>query len=85
MGDIKVGIIEKYFKNIGVAAIRLTDGVLNKGDIIHIKGHTTDIKQSVDSMQMEHQFVDSGKIGDSVGIKVIDKVRDGDIVYKVSD
>jgi putative protease len=85
MEEIKVGVIERYFKKIGVAAIRLTDSALRKGDTIHIKGHTTDIKQNIDSMQIEHQSVESADIGDSIGIKVIDSVREGDIVYKVSD
>jgi putative protease len=85
MEEIKVGVIERYFKKIGVAAIRLTDSALRKGDTIHIKGHTTDIKQNIDSMQIEHQSVESADIGDSIGIKVIDRVREGDIVYKVSD
>jgi putative protease len=50
-------------------------------DRVHIKGHTTDITQTVDSMEYEHQHVDAASAGQSVGIKVKDHVREHDIVY----
>jgi len=84
MPEEEVGKISDYFKKIGVAAIEITKGSLSVGDTIHIKGHTTDFTQSVDSMQIEHQSVPTAKAGDSIGIKVKDVVRDSDIVYKVT-
>ncbi|MCH8065247.1 MAG: translation elongation factor-like protein, partial [Chloroflexi bacterium] len=51
---------------------------------IHIKGHTTDLEQVVDSMQIEGQPVEEAKVGDKIGIKVRERCRDGDVVYKVS-
>jgi translation elongation factor EF-1alpha len=76
----KVGVVEHYFGKIGVAAIKIK-GALNVGDIIHIKGHTTDFEQAVDSMQIEHESVQKVKKGDDIGIKVKDHVREGDIVF----
>lgn len=84
MPEEEVGRVSDYFAKIGVAAIDLT-GTLSVGDIIHIKGHTTDFTQEVDSMQIEHQNVEKANPGDSIGIKVTDRVRDNDIVYKVTE
>jgi len=82
MADEKqIGKVFSYFNKIGVAAIKL-DGALKVGDTIHIKGHTTDFEQKVESMQIEHKEVKSAKKGDDIGIKVKDRVRPGDIVYK---
>ena len=76
----KIGEIAHYFSKIFVAAIKLS-GELKVGDTIHIKGHTTDIEQAVDSIQIEHSSVPKAKKGDDVGIKVKDHVRVGDEVY----
>ncbi len=76
-----IGKISSYFSNISVAALELTDK-LRIGDKIRIKGNTTDITQEVTSMQIEHKPVKEAKKGDSVGIKVEDKVRPNDLVYK---
>lgn len=84
MPEEEVGKISDYFAKIGVAAIELT-GTLSVGDTIHIKGHTTDFNQNVDSIQIEHQQVEKANPGDSIGIKVKDRVRDHDIVYKVTE
>jgi len=83
MPEEEIGKVASYFSKIGVAAIDITKGTLKPGDKIHIKGHTTDFEQDVDSIQIEHQSVPEAKAGDSIGIKVKDKVRDHDIVYKV--
>ena len=77
----EVGKVFAYYPKIGVAAIKLS-GSLSVGDEIHIKGATTDLKQIVDSMQTEHEELEKAKKGDSVGIKVEDKVRPNDVVYK---
>lgn len=84
MPEEEVGRISDYFKKIGVAAIEMTKGTLSIGDTIRIKGHTTDFTQTVESMQIEHQNVQTAKAGDSIGIKVKEPVRDHDIVYKVT-
>jgi len=60
-------------------------GKLKTGDKIHIKGHTTDLEMVIASMQIDNQDVDEAKQGDSVGVKVPDRVRAGDTVYKVID
>lgn len=83
MPEEEIGKVASYFSKIGVAAIDITKGTLKVGDKIHIKGHTTDIEQNIDSIQIEHQSVPEAKPGDSIGIKVKDRVRDHDIVYKV--
>jgi putative protease len=79
----KVGVVTHYFPRVGVGIVNLTDGDLKIGDKIHIKGHTTDFDQMVESMQIEHQNVEEAKQGAQVGIKVKDHVREHDVVYKV--
>lgn len=83
MEEKKVGLVMKYFGKIGVAAIQLSEGSLKVGDQIHIVGHTTDITQTVDSMQIENASVQEAGPGADIGIKVKDKVREHDTVYKV--
>jgi translation elongation factor EF-1alpha len=82
MEEREVGRVVDYFAKVGVAGIEIT-GQLAVGDTIHIKGHTTDLQQTVDSMQIEHESVQEAKQGDSVGIKVKDRCRAHDVVYKV--
>ncbi len=79
----EVGRVSDYFAHIGVAGIDLT-GPLRVGDTIHIKGHTTDFEQNVDSMQIEHANVEEAKAGDKIGIKVKDRCRHGDHVFVVT-
>jgi putative protease len=85
MAEVEIGIIENYFDKIGVGAIEITNGELMKGDTIHIKGHTTDFSVTVESMQIEHQTVEKAKKGDSIGIKLGERARRHDKVYKVTD
>ena len=81
MADEKeVGVVSSYFSNVGVAAIKLSAG-LKAGDKVHIKGHTTDFEQKVDSMQIERKDVKKAKKGDHIGIKVSDRVRPNDKVF----
>ncbi len=77
-----IGKIAHYFGNIGVAVIELS-GKLKEGETIRIVGGETDFTQAVDSMEVEHQKIKEGKKGDSVGLKVEQKVREGYKVYKV--
>ncbi len=83
MSEEQIGKISHYFGKLEVAAVELTEGNLAVGDTIHIKGHTTDLKEKVDSIQIEHEQVQSAKKGESIGIKVTDHVREHDLVYKV--
>jgi translation elongation factor EF-Tu-like GTPase len=83
MEEKKVGEIIKYFGKIGVAAIRLTEGSLKVGDTIHIVGHTSDVTQTIDSMQIENKNVQEAGPGADIGVRVKDKVREHDVVYKV--
>ena len=80
----KIGEVFHYFSKIGVAAIRLTDGDLRVGDTIQIQGPTTNLTQVVDSMQIEQNAVASATKGQSVGLKVSEKVREKDLVYRVT-
>ena len=84
MPEIEIGTVSDFFAKPVVAGIELT-APLKIGDRIHIKGHTTDIEFTVDSMQIDNANVDTAEAGDSVGIKVNDRVRRGDTVYKVTD
>ena len=83
MKEKAVGKVSDFFAHVVVAGIDMT-GTLKVGDKIHIKGHTTDIEMDVTSMQINNENVTKAKKGDSVGIKVPERVRPGDTVYKVS-
>lgn len=83
MQEKEIGKITHYYGHLGVGIIELSD-VLKIGDSIHIKGHTSDFTQNVDSMQIEHASVSEAKAGDSIGIKVTQKAYPHDIVYKVT-
>jgi len=83
MEERKVGVVIKFFGKIGVAAIKLTDDSMRVGDTIHIKGHTTDLTEKVGSMQIENENVEEATPGADIGIKVGDRVRENDVVYKV--
>ena len=78
-----LGEVIKYFGKIGVAAIRISEGTIKVGDKIHIVGHTTDVTQTVDSMQIENKSAQEAGPGADIGIKIKDKVREHDTVYKV--
>jgi hypothetical protein len=78
-----VGVITHYFSHLGVAVVQVNAGKLRTGDSIRIKGHTTDITQTVGSLEYEHQHVDEATAGQSVGLKVVDHAREHDIVYVV--
>ena len=83
MKEIEVGVVQDYFAKIQVAAIEVTADSIKVGDKLHFVGHTTDFTDVVQSMQIEHEQVEEAKPGDSVGIKVGDRVRAHDKVFKV--
>jgi len=78
-----IGKISHFFGNISVGIIDLSDE-LKVGETIHIKGSATDFEQLVDSMQVNHENIESAKAGDQVGMKVAQKVKVGDQVFKTA-
>ena len=83
MEEEKIGFVSNYFSRISVAAVEITDGTVSVGDTLHFLGHTTDFESTVHSMQIEHKSVTEAKKGDSVGVKLPEKAREGDKVYKI--
>jgi selenocysteine-specific translation elongation factor len=83
MPEEEIGTVSDFFAHPVVAGIELT-GTLKVGDQIHIKGHTTDLEMTVNSMQINNVNVTEAKRGDSVGVKVTERVRRGDHVFKVT-
>ncbi len=84
MPEELIGKVSDFFARPVVAAIELTAG-LEVGDKIRIKGHTTDLELTVESMQIDNVNVETAKAGDNIGIKVEDRVRKTDLVYKITD
>jgi len=84
MPEEEIGKVSDFFAHPVVAGIELT-GKLKVGDLVHVKGHTTDLELTVNSMQINNVEVTEAKAGDSVGVKVTERVRGGDTVYKVTD
>ena len=85
MAEEEIGKVTHYFGHIQVAAIEITSGTLRVGDTIHVKGHTSDFTQPVDSLQIEKESVEEATVGQAVGIKVVKHARVHDVVYKVTD
>ena len=77
-----IGRIKHYFSHLGVAVLQLDDG-LQVGDAIHVRGHTSDVKQRVESLEIDKQKVLSVGPGAEVALKLVEPVRKGDVVYKV--
>ncbi len=84
MPEVEIGKVSDFFARPVVAGIQLT-APLKLGDTIHIAGHTTDMELTVESMQINNVDVKEAKAGDAIGIKISDRVRRGDTVYKVTD
>ena len=82
MADKKVGEGIKFLAKPSVTAIKITEGTLTVGDTILIKGHTTDFQDEVKTMQIDNVPVEKAEAGQLIGIKVKDRVREGDTVYK---
>jgi putative protease len=83
MSDNRVGKVTHYFDRISVAVLELTDKI-QMGDTIHFLGHSTDFKQEVNSLQIEHQNVSEAKPGQDVALKVNQKVHPNDAVFKIT-
>jgi translation elongation factor EF-1alpha len=78
----EIGSVEHYYDRIGVAVINLRADI-HVGDTVSIEGKETNFSQNITSMQIEHKEVKSAKAGESIGMKVDQKVREGDRVYKI--
>lgn len=82
MAEVMIGTVSDFFARPVVAGITLT-APLKVGDTIRVKGHTTDITMMVQSMQIDNALVNEARAGDAVGVKLTDRARKGDAVYKV--
>jgi putative protease len=85
MAEQEVGIVVKFFVKPSVAAVEVKKGSIKVGDVLAYKGHTTDFSEAVVSMQIDNLNVDEAKEGDLVGVRVKERVRENDKVYKVVD
>jgi U32 family peptidase len=83
MPEEQVAVIVKFFAKPSVAALEVTNGSIVKGDLLRYKGHTTDFTEEITSMEVDNQPVDEAKVGDMIGVKVKERVRENDKVYKV--
>lgn len=81
----QVGVVVNFYAKLGVAAVKVTRGMIQKGDILKYKGYTTDFTEAVSSMEIENQPVEKAKEGDLVGVKVKERVRENDKVYRIRD
>ncbi len=83
MEEKEIGTVTHYYGKLSVGIVELSDS-LRVGETIHIKGHTTDVTQNVESIQIEHADATEAKAGDVIGIKVAQKVHPHDKVYKAT-
>ncbi len=79
----RIGVVTHYFGHVSVAIVRLESGTLRVGDMIHIRGHTTDFKQKVESLQVDHAPATQVGPKDDFGLKVVAHAREHDVVFKV--
>jgi putative protease len=80
----RIGSMTHYYPHVNAGVIQIDSGELRVGDTIHIHGHTTDFYQRVDRIEMDHRPVEVARTGQSVGVHVTQRVREGDSVWKVS-
>jgi len=85
MAEERVGVVKKFFSKVSVAAIEVTSGSIAPGDTLLFKGHTTDFKETVKSMELDNKPIEKAEPGQLIGIKVKERVREKDVVYKVTD
>jgi putative protease len=83
MTEDHVAVVVNFYAKPGVAAIKVTQGSISKGDLLKYKGHTTDFTEEVTQMEIDRRVVEEGHPGDLIGVKVQEKVRKNDKVYKV--
>jgi putative protease len=85
MPEQEVGVVVKFFSKPSVAAIHVTSSSIKKGDVLKFKGHTTDFTDTVASIEIDNKAVEEAPSGSMVGIKVKERVRESDKVYRVVD
>jgi putative protease len=83
MGEERVGEVVKFFSKPSVAAVKITEGEVAIGDTVKFTGHTTDFEDTVHSMEIDNKQIEKAKVGDYIGIKVADRVRPGDEMFKI--
>ena len=83
MSEIEVGVVVKFFAKPSVAAIEVRSGSIKNGELLRFKGHTTDFSETVSSMEIDNKTVEEAPAGSLIGIKVKERVRENDKVYKV--
>jgi hypothetical protein len=79
----RIGVVTHYYSHLSVATVRLESGTLRVGDVIHIRGHTTDFSQKVESLEVNHSPATEVGPNDDFGLKVVQHAREHDVVYKV--
>ena len=80
----RIGVVTHYYSHLSVATLQLESGTLRVGDTIHIRGHTTDFTQRVESLEVDHAPATEVRPGDDFGLKVIEHAREHDVVYKLA-
>lgn len=83
MGEEKIGEVMKFFTKPSVAAVKITSGELLAGDTVKFVGHTTDFEDRIDSMEIDNKQIEKATAGDYIGIKVADRVRPGDEMFRI--
>ncbi|MEA3486968.1 MAG: translation elongation factor-like protein [Thermodesulfobacteriota bacterium] len=83
MGEEKIGEVMKFFAKPSVAAVKITSGELLAGDTVKFVGHTTDFEDRIDSMEIDNKQIEKATVGDYIGIKVADRVRPGDEMFRI--
>lgn len=84
MAEKKIGEVVKFFAKPSVAAVHITEGELQVGDTVKFSGHTTEFTDVIQSMEVDNKPVQKATVGQSIGMKVSDRVRPGDEVFKVT-
>jgi hypothetical protein len=79
----RIGVVTHYYSHLSVAILRLESGTLRVGDVIHIRGHTTDFEQKVESLEVNHAPATEVGPNDDFGLKVVKHAREHDVVFKV--
>ncbi len=80
----RLGVVTHFYGHVNAAILRIETGELRSGDSVHFRGHTTDFYQRLDRIELDHQVVESVRGGQTVGVQVSQRVREGDEVFKVA-
>jgi len=83
MTEMKIGNVMHYYNHLHVATVEITGGELHIGDMIHVEGNTSNFRQKVGSMELDHKKVEVAKPGDIVGVQIAEHAREHDAVYIV--